>query len=52
MGWTALFQSYDTDGSGELDFDEFLTAARTNLKIGEVHRHRTHCTSAARRWWR
>ena len=28
-----LFQLYDTDGSGNLEADEFLTAARENLVI-------------------
>ena len=32
-GWKALFARYDTDGSGDIDFDEFCTAARTDCHI-------------------
>eukprot|EP01052_Picozoa_sp_SAG31_P044776 SAG31_NODE_7929_length_1562_cov_3.333561_2_plen_124_part_01 len=31
LGWSELFKAYDTDGSGELDEEEFLTAAESNL---------------------
>ena len=33
-GFTGLFARYDTDGSGELDVNEFFTAVRNDLGIG------------------
>eukprot|EP01052_Picozoa_sp_SAG31_P046700 SAG31_NODE_9034_length_1345_cov_1.145265_1_plen_321_part_10 len=32
-GWDLLFKTYDTDGSGVLDLDEFIDAARNSLAI-------------------
>jgi hypothetical protein len=32
-GWGLLFQLYDADGSGVLDFEEFIGASRTDLNI-------------------
>ena len=32
-GWGLLFQLYDADGSGVLDFEEFIGASRHDLKI-------------------
>jgi hypothetical protein len=32
-GWGLLFQFYDADGSGVLDFEEFIGASRTDLNI-------------------
>eukprot|EP01046_Picozoa_sp_COSAG06_P075384 COSAG06_NODE_23522_length_689_cov_0.883051_1_plen_53_part_01 len=28
-GWTALFKTFDTDGSGELEVHEFMQAVRS-----------------------
>jgi Ca2+-binding EF-hand superfamily protein len=33
QGWAALFARYDSDGSGDIDFDEFAAAARTDCGI-------------------
>jgi Ca2+-binding EF-hand superfamily protein len=33
QGWQALFARYDVDGSGDIDFDEFSSAARTDLEM-------------------
>ena len=33
-GFTGLFARYDTDGSGDLDAEEFFAAVRTDLAIG------------------
>ena len=35
MGWKALFERYDKDGSGEIDSVEFRTAARRDCQIPE-----------------
>jgi hypothetical protein len=34
-GWQALFQIYDTDGSGALDVSEFIVAVRKDCDINE-----------------
>jgi Ca2+-binding EF-hand superfamily protein len=33
LGWRALFEQYDTDGSGELDRGEFVAAVRKDCKL-------------------
>eukprot|EP01050_Picozoa_sp_SAG11_P031202 SAG11_NODE_9594_length_897_cov_1.271930_2_plen_53_part_00 len=33
QGWSTLFKHYDADSSGEIDFDEFISAARNDLNI-------------------
>ena len=35
VGWTKLFEKYDTDGSGELDFSEFSRAVRSDCDIND-----------------
>lgn len=35
VGWAAVFASYDIDGSGELDKDEFVGAVRQDCDIDE-----------------
>eukprot|EP01043_Picozoa_sp_COSAG02_P029902 COSAG02_NODE_1882_length_10539_cov_56.252203_3_plen_1220_part_00 len=35
MGWQTLFQDYDADDSGSIDFDEFHQAARNDLHMTE-----------------
>ena len=35
IGWQALFATYDTDGSGTLDKDEFIAAVRKDCDISE-----------------
>jgi len=36
MGWKALFERYDKDGSGEIDFGEFCEAARSDMNIPDT----------------
>lgn len=33
VSWTTIFEHYDTDGSGELDFDEFRKAIRRHGRM-------------------
>eukprot|EP01050_Picozoa_sp_SAG11_P024072 SAG11_NODE_5025_length_1687_cov_1.195844_3_plen_61_part_00 len=33
LGWAALFKQYDSDGSGDLDFNEFARAVRTDCAL-------------------
>ena len=33
MGWSRLFDTFDTDGSGELDVDEFIHALRADCGV-------------------
>jgi Ca2+-binding EF-hand superfamily protein len=33
LGWSKLFQQFDTDGSGELDEDEFISALREDCGV-------------------
>eukprot|EP01046_Picozoa_sp_COSAG06_P073416 COSAG06_NODE_21942_length_740_cov_0.613105_1_plen_133_part_01 len=33
IGWAAVFAQYDTDGSGSLDKDEFISAVRKDCDI-------------------
>eukprot|EP01052_Picozoa_sp_SAG31_P026410 SAG31_NODE_2390_length_5804_cov_2.122699_3_plen_285_part_00 len=33
LGWQTLFQNYDTDGSGELDPEEFIAAVRKDCQL-------------------
>lgn len=35
MGWHTLFERYDEDDSGSIDFEEFKTAARADLHMSE-----------------
>lgn len=34
---TALFQQFDRDGSGTIDFDEFLITLRVSLQTGKLY---------------
>ena len=36
MGWQTLFEAYDADESGSIDFGEFHLAARNDLNMTEA----------------
>lgn len=36
LGWQALFDRFDVDGSGQLDADEFIAAVRNEMDISEA----------------